>query len=185
MPKPKPKANRLKNMVEAILKENPRYNSIEAVNSDISLWIIICQRWYNVGTNEDSVVHLRKLYDMPTQDAVKRWRAHFQNDLKLYPPTSWKVAKLRKWNREEWEEALGYKPSGEEIARTKQAEKELETGFNAAVEASQELSVMYADCGNTGCEYKVKVEYKAGQKPEIVFHSSECRDIARRKGILK
>lgn len=125
MSKSYPQPLRLKNMVEIVLRENPSYNGAEAVNSDITLTIVIWQRWYSVGTNHDSVVHLQRLYNLPTQENVKRWRAKFQNEMKLYPPTSWKVAEARGWKlRDEWEDALGYKLTPEEWARHNQTAKE-------------------------------------------------------------
>ena len=125
MSKSYPQPLRLRNMVEIVLKENPKFNNAEAVNSDITLSIVIWQRWYSVGTNEDSTIHLRRLYDLPTQENIKRWRAKFQNEMKLYLPTSWKVAYARGWkNREEWEEALGYKLTADEIRTHHQTVKE-------------------------------------------------------------
>ena len=111
---------RLKVMVESTLKENPSYRGIEARNSDVALTIIIWQRWFNVGTNDDSTVHLYRLFDLPREDNVKRWRAKFQNDFNQYLPTDWKVAKQRGIEREKWEEALGYSRDPVVVRRQKQ-----------------------------------------------------------------
>lgn len=107
---------RLRLMVNLTLKENPSYRGIEARNSDIVLMIIIWQRWYSVGTNDDSVVHLHRLFDLPREDNIKRVRATIQNTEGKYLPTSWKVAKQRGIERERWEAGLGYNLPAEEIA---------------------------------------------------------------------
>jgi hypothetical protein len=108
---------RLKKMVELTLKENPTYRGIEARNSDIVLMIIIWQRWYSVGTNDDSVVHLHRLFDLPREDNIKRVRAVFQNTEHRYLPTNWDVAKKRGIERDRWESALGYRLSADEVAQ--------------------------------------------------------------------
>lgn len=114
------KANvpRLKNMVEMVLEKNEKVQvqgrgGIEPRNSDIALTIAIWQQWYSVGTNEDSVVHLYRLFDLPREDNVKRVRAVLQNVEGKYLPTSWEVARKRGIEREKWEEALGYKLDAE------------------------------------------------------------------------
>lgn len=112
-----PPIPRLKRMVEYILDENPKYRGIQARNSDIALTIIIWQRWYNVGTNEDSVVHLYRLFDLPREDNVKRVRAVFQNTEHKYLPTDVNVLIKRGIEQEYWEDALGYKLSPEEWKR--------------------------------------------------------------------
>lgn len=105
---------RLKEMVRITLSDNLSFNGISARNSDISLMILIWQRWYSVGTNPDSIIHLQRLYDLPSQENVKRWRAKYQNDMGLYVPTDWRVAKARGWLRAKWEKALGYTVEPEE-----------------------------------------------------------------------
>lgn len=76
-------------------------------NSDIALMIWIWQRYYNVS----DTISLNQLYDLPTQENIKRCRAKIQNDEKKYLPTSWEVAKGRRWKEEEWRHLLGYKTS--------------------------------------------------------------------------
>jgi hypothetical protein len=60
-------------------------------------------------------ITFEKFMELPTEDAVKRIRAHFQNVLKRYPPTSREVALQRNWKEDEWLTALGYKP-GDQMA---------------------------------------------------------------------
>lgn len=119
-----PPVPRLKKMVEYILDENPKYRGVQARNSDIALTILIWQRWYSVGTNEDSVVHLYRLFDLPREDNVKRVRAVFQNTEHKYLPTSLEVLKKRGIEREYWEDALGYKLTTDEIRTHHQTVKE-------------------------------------------------------------
>lgn len=49
-----PSVPRLKNMVEQILRENPKYQNIEARNSDIALLILIWQRYYTWRHREET-----------------------------------------------------------------------------------------------------------------------------------
>lgn len=120
---------RLKNMVEMVLAENEKVQvqgrgGIEPRNSDTALTIAIWQKWYSVGTNPDSVIHLYSLFDLPREDNVKRVRAVLQNVEGKYLPTSWEVAKKRGIEREKWEEALGYKQPPEVWQRHAQTVKE-------------------------------------------------------------
>ena len=120
---------RLKNMVEMVLAENEKVKlqgrgGVEPRNSDIALTIAIWQKWYSVGTNEDSVVHLYRLFDLPREDNVKRVRAVLQNVEGKYLPTSWEVARKRGIEREKWEQALGYKEPAEVWQRHAQTVKE-------------------------------------------------------------
>ena len=48
--------------------------------------------------------------DLPTEDNIKRIRAHIQNTLKRYLPTTWAVAQARGWSEKAWRELLGYQP---------------------------------------------------------------------------
>lgn len=119
-----PPVPRLKKMVELMLDENPTWQGIQVRNSDIALTVVIWQRWYSVGTNDDSVVHLKRLLDLPREDNVKRVRAYFQNTEHKYLPTDVNVLKARKIEQEYWEEALGYKLSPEEWRRHHQTVRE-------------------------------------------------------------
>jgi hypothetical protein len=121
---------RLKKMVELMLQENPKWRGIEVRNSDMVLTIVIWQRWYNVSDLPDGAVHLYRLLDLPSQDNVKRVRAHFQNDLLKYLPTSWAVAKQRKINRDVWERELGYKMTPQEVKNHYQTVSEVKHQFD-------------------------------------------------------
>jgi hypothetical protein len=135
-----PPVPRLKKMVEYILDENPKYNGIEARNSDIALMILIWQRWYSVGTNSDSIVHLQRLFDLPRQDNVKRARALFQNVEHKYLPTNLETLRYRRIEQAYWEEALGYKLTADEIAMHKQTAKETKAYiyFDEAIDLTDE-----------------------------------------------
>ncbi len=92
--------NTLKKQVEAVLKEYP-----ETRNSDITLTTKIWQRFYGIG----DTVELKKLYDLPREDNIKRIRAKFCEEKKSWAyPTSLLVAKQRKIKEEEWRGVLGY-----------------------------------------------------------------------------
>ena len=125
-----PPVPRLKKMVESMLAENPKYRGVEARNSDIALTICIWQRYYNVGMNDDSVVHLRRIFDLPSEDKVARVRRTFQNTEHKYLPSNPNVLIARGIAEEYWLQALGYKLTKEEwqrhhqnVAELKQSEK--------------------------------------------------------------
>lgn len=102
--------NNLKIQVEYCLENFP-----ETRDSDIELTIRIWKEYYpnmingaDYNMQEDHYfVFLKDLFELPREDAVKRYRAHFQNDLNKYLPTSLEVAKQRKINEERWREAMG------------------------------------------------------------------------------
>lgn len=121
---PSPPVPRLKKMVELTLDENPSWRNIEVRNSDIALMVIIWQRWFNVGTNDDSVVHLYRLLDLPREDNIKRVRAHFQNTEHKYMPTNPDILIKRGIEAEYWREALGYDLTPEEHTRHHQNVKD-------------------------------------------------------------
>ena len=115
-----PPVPRLRVMVELCLKNNYDYKGISCRDSDISLMICIWIRWYSVSPLDDGTVHIRRLFDLPREDNIKRLRAVFQNDEGKWPPTSWEVAKRRGFERHAWEEALGYAMSQDEVLRHQQ-----------------------------------------------------------------
>ena len=88
---------KLKDKVEHCLKNLP-----ETRNSDITLTIAIWQNHHSVG----SQISLSQLYDLPREDNIKRIRAKFQNEMDLYLPTDWKVAKKRRINEDKWKEFI-------------------------------------------------------------------------------
>lgn len=95
------KIKNLKIKVGAILAEIP-----ETRNSDIALMIEIWRRYYpqyiKKGSTGQEGVWLKDLYDLPREDNVKRIRAHYQNELGKFLPTSWEVAKQRKIEEAKW-----------------------------------------------------------------------------------
>ncbi len=171
---------RLKNMVEMVLAENAKVklqgrNAVEPRNSDIALTIAIWQQWYSVGTNEDSVVHLYRLFDLPREDNVKRLRAVLQNVEGKYLPTSWEVARKRGIEREKWEEALGYKLTPEEHARhaqtvreTKPPKIEEELGARTSTYKAEYIGRYGGDKFKTGDIYEITMERMRVGSPIIV-----------------
>jgi len=88
---------KLKDQVEYCLREIP-----ETRNSDITLTLAVWKEFHGVT----GYINVGKLYDLPREDNVKRVRAKFQNELKMFLPTVWEVAKKRGIKREEWEEFI-------------------------------------------------------------------------------
>lgn len=119
---------RLKNMVEQVLAENPKYNGAEARNSDVALMILIWQRWYGVSDKPDGIIHVRRLFDLPREDNVKRVRAVIQNVEHKYLPTNPDVLIKRGILEEYWQDALGYNLTKEEWQRHHKTEAELKQG---------------------------------------------------------
>jgi hypothetical protein len=97
----------LKRMVESVLQDTPA-----ARDSDITLTIEIWKRFYPQRVY-GGTVRLTDLYDLPREDNVKRVRAKFQNEDKLYLPTTWEIAKARGIEEDVWRTALGYPPKAE------------------------------------------------------------------------
>lgn len=102
----KENARKLKGQIEYCLEHIP-----ETRNSDLHLTIQIWKEFYPEKMRflgERMAVEVRDLYDLPREDEIKRIRATIQNEEKRFPPTSWEVAKQRKWNEVEWQNLLGY-----------------------------------------------------------------------------
>lgn len=115
-----PPVPRLKKMVEITLDENPKYNGVEARNSDIALTILIWQRWYSVG----EAIQVGRLFNLPREDNVKRIRAVFQNVEHKYLPTDPSILIKRGIEEAYWFDALGYNLTKEEWRRHHQTVKE-------------------------------------------------------------
>lgn len=106
---------RLKNLKYQILYCLQKYP--ESRNSDTKLTNLVWMSFYrkhiiNVGNEDHPVyaVRLAELYELPTQDDIKRIRAKIQNIKHKFLPTEWKIAQQRKWNEEEYRKFLGYNP---------------------------------------------------------------------------
>ena len=123
-----PSVPRLKNMVEQVLRDNPRYNGIEARNSDLALLILIWQRWYGVSDRPDGTIQVRRLLDLPREDNVKRVRAKIQNEEHKYLPTNPEVLIKRGILEDYWHDALGYNLTKEEWQRHHKTNAELKAG---------------------------------------------------------
>lgn len=95
----------LKQQVKQILKDLPKTR-----DSDTTLMIEVWLRYYpnlmKRGASGDVGIHLKDLYTLPSGDDVKRHRATIQNTEGKYPPTTWEVAKQRKFLEERWRELL-------------------------------------------------------------------------------
>lgn len=128
-----PSVPRLKNMVEQVLRDNPKYNGIEARNSDLALLILIWQRWYGVSDRPDGTIQVRRLLDLPREDNVKRVRAKIQNEEHKYLPTNPDVLIKRGILEDYWHDALGYNLTKEEWRRHRQTEAELKAGEQRAL----------------------------------------------------
>jgi hypothetical protein len=93
--------NELKNQILNILREIP-----ETRNSDITLSIELWKRYHPEYIKKNNTgelgIWLKDLYNLPSQDNVKRIRALVQNEEGKFLPTSWEVAKQRKIKEEEW-----------------------------------------------------------------------------------
>lgn len=93
----------------------------ETRNSDIELtrriWLVYYRaylRWFADPLDNEALVPLKYLNELPREDNIKRIRAAIQNDEKKFIPTNWKVAQKRKWEEIEWRKALGYGAFGGE-----------------------------------------------------------------------
>lgn len=97
----------LKQKVHDILRDEPSTR-----NSDIALMIAVwkkhCPSYIKKGSSGEEGVWLKDLYELPREDNIKRVRAYWQNDKKLYLPTEESVAKARGINMDEWRVAMGY-----------------------------------------------------------------------------
>lgn len=105
----------LKKQVEFILEFYP-----ETRNSDKLLTIKVWKNFYgqfviDKSVEEYSYIYLKNIMELPSQDGIKRVRAHIQNTEKRFLPTDIDVAKERGWREEDWKRALGYhvEPAGQ------------------------------------------------------------------------
>ncbi len=88
-------------------------NYPETRNSDIALTIKIWEEFYsNIlfdnPMNGVKSVELRSLFELPREDNIKRCRAHWQNDKKMFLSTELKIALKRGILEDEWRVAIGY-----------------------------------------------------------------------------
>ena len=74
-------------------------------NSDIDLMLWIWEHYYNVTEQNFT---FSKLYELPTQENIKRYRARIQNEEGMYLPTSDTIRRKRNQLRSKWKTDLGY-----------------------------------------------------------------------------
>lgn len=91
------KQNLLKEQILKVLEKKPHTR-----DSDIALTIEVWQTFYSVGRS----VSLRRLFELPSQDSIKRIRAIIQNVQHHFIPTQWSVAKKRHWASAVWRQWL-------------------------------------------------------------------------------
>jgi len=94
----------LKDKVEVILEHIP-----ETRNNDKLLTIKLWREFFPSIIKEGVKVFLEDILELPSQDGIKRVRAHIQNKEKRLIPTELKIAQARGWLEDEWKSALGYK----------------------------------------------------------------------------
>jgi hypothetical protein len=76
-------------------------------DSDKLLWIFVCKRLLQAKYGDEGLTWERLLYYLPPEASIKRIRAYIQNDEKMYPPTTEKVAKRRLWDNTKYKERIG------------------------------------------------------------------------------
>ena len=104
------------------LKDKVRYcleKYSDSRNSDITLTLWIWREFYYdsiiksgeaIEQNGRMYISPKLLFILPREDNIKRIRAYFQNNKKLYLPTNLEVVRQRKQNEEEWRKQLNYNP---------------------------------------------------------------------------
>lgn len=96
----------LRKKIEYVLENFPKGRDSDQWLT-LKIWALYYPDYIKVdkGTvNDRKFVYLEDIMSLPREDNVKRIRAVIQNVEKRYLPTSWKVAKQRKINEEEWKE---------------------------------------------------------------------------------
>lgn len=96
------KRKQLNFQVEEILKAFPKSRDDDQWLT-IKIWVIFHEKQIQTdGTNGKKLVYLDDIMGLPREDGAKRIRAHFQNVLGKYLPTTWEVARKRQIKEEEW-----------------------------------------------------------------------------------
>lgn len=97
----------LKKSIGEILAEIP-----ETRNSDVLLMLHVWKKYHPGLIMRDASGHewvqIDDIFKLPSHDVIRRIRAVWQNDKKLYPPTDLKVALNRHMEEDEWRVAMGY-----------------------------------------------------------------------------
>lgn len=101
------KSKTLEYKVRHILANHPKTR-----DSDITLTQYIWWAFHRDSLKQEGAeiyVNVNHLHNLPREDNIKRIRARIQNEEHKYPPTNIQVAKQRKWNEQQWRDALGYR----------------------------------------------------------------------------
>lgn len=94
----------LAQMVGIVLDERP-----ETRNDDKLLWLWVCSTFFPGSfLRVDGINYLRvkDILDLPSQDSIKRTRAEYQNEEKMFLPTDPKVLEGRSRNSKNWKEHI-------------------------------------------------------------------------------
>lgn len=145
--------------LEYILQEFP-----ETRNSDTSLMIKLWEVFYPQFLTKSQktgkiYIEVGNLYDVPTQDDAKRFRAKMNSEGK-YLPTSEAVARRRGLNIDEWRVATGYATRGGSFTPPSEMEIIEEPGENLTVyriKSFSEKGITYKVCligGSYSCNCK-------------------------------
>lgn len=90
----------LDQMVRVVLAADP-----DSRNSDIRLTQVIWWKYYREKIQQRDgkfYVAIDDLFELPREDNIKRCRAQIQNVEKKWLPTSWEIARQRKWREDVW-----------------------------------------------------------------------------------
>jgi len=90
----------------------------ETRNSDIKLTQKLWSYYFPqfmVNNPNGEMIFIRDLFELPSQDDIKRIRAKIQNEQRRYLPTDIKIMIKRAKNSKEWKTFLGYQPQWKEI----------------------------------------------------------------------
>ena len=107
MPELKSNCLTLKHKVEWVLQNEPDTRNDDKLLT-IKVWETFYAKYVKRGSTGLLGILLKDVLYLPSQDGIKRVRAHFQNVEKKYPPTSFEIAKTRGWREIEWRRSLGY-----------------------------------------------------------------------------
>jgi len=99
----------LKGKVWHVLEKYPSSRNSDTLLTNL-IWGLFYEKYLIKLPDGKVAILLENLYELPTQDDIKRIRAHIQNKMHRFPPTNWEVAKKRKWLEEKWRKLLGFNP---------------------------------------------------------------------------
>lgn len=85
----------------------------ETRNDDRLLWVEYCKKFYPQTVMKGNKTGRYAVYledvvkKLPQQASLKRYRAEYQNEMKILLPTRWEVAKQRGIAEEIWRAEMG------------------------------------------------------------------------------